>query len=458
VICWIISALASRSGQARPDDRHAAVSGCLEGDMEARMLSIALVVPSWHYWIDPLKLQPMWELYYATWLRERFPDAAVDIVDLREPDRHIPERDIYVYWVNKSADAFEVYEIIRTIKGLYPRSVHIGGGTHVDHMTDQSAGHFDTVLLGTAEEAMAEAIQDETAGRRERLYRTTTKCHFASYPMIRRDFLPAHRIVNDKHFVKYGGVPGTGVYFSRGCGFRCRFCVYNNPPKFELRAPEQITEEIDYLKREYGVQGVNLRDEVCIPVNKKEATGYLEAIGKAGVIWRGQTVPLASEEMIRLAAQTGLKEVALGLESVDSDEVLRISNKPSQSIEDNKRYIALLQKHGIKVKVCLIFGLPGESRHVLERTIRFLDEVRPDFVAVSGSPFFAEPKKYGIKFIDPDLSRHAHLLYRFGDEEEVGLPFEYEEEAPWGKPLSRQEITQNIRHIQQHLRERGMSY
>ena len=127
------------------------------------MPSISLIVPSWHYWADPLKLQPLWELYYATHLRNSFPEAQVDIIDLREPatrepDYVIPERDVYVYWVMKSADAFEMYETVRTLKRLYPKTVHIGGGTHVDFMTEQSAEVFDTVVLGTAEDILVEAI------------------------------------------------------------------------------------------------------------------------------------------------------------------------------------------------------------------------------------------------------------------------------------------------------------
>ena len=34
------------------------------------MLNISFIIPSWHY-DDPFKLQPYWELYYATILREQ---------------------------------------------------------------------------------------------------------------------------------------------------------------------------------------------------------------------------------------------------------------------------------------------------------------------------------------------------------------------------------------------------
>ena len=54
-----------------------------------------------------------------------------------------------------------------------------------------------------------------------------------------------------------------------------------------------IGKEIEYLKKEYQVGGINLRDEVAIHPNKKISFGMLEALGNANVVWRGQTTSLA---------------------------------------------------------------------------------------------------------------------------------------------------------------------
>jgi hypothetical protein len=80
------------------------------------------------------------------------------------------------------------------------------------------------------------------------------------------------------------------------------------------------------------------------------------------------------------------------------------------------------------------------------------------FDPVPGSPFYRDHQRYGIKSIDDDLTKHAHLLYRFGDKEDVGLPFEYEDNNEWGKTLSRDQIVTNIKQIQHYLREREMAY
>ena len=435
------------------------------------MPQVSVIVPSWKYWKNPLKLQPLWEMYYATFIDSRFADFEVDIVDLREYGGHqrgsgIQEQDVYFYWIMKSADAHEIYGVVEQLRGAFPASVHIAGGNHVDHHPKQCTQIFDAIVLGTAEELVVKALQEWQAGELKSLYKTDEVYPFCNYPHPLRHYLPSHRIVNREHFSQYGGVVGTGVYFSRGCGFKCNFCVYNNPGSFEYRTPNQIATEIEYLKTTYGVEGVNLRDEVCIPVNPRIARGYLEAIGHGGVLWRGQTIPMGSEEMVKLAAESGCQELALGIESVDSDAVLHISNKPSKSIENNRRYIEMLKKAGIKVKICLIFGLPGESNRVLEKTIDFLEETEPDYVAVSGfdpvpgSPFFKKAEAYGIKNIDGDFSKHSHLLFRFGEDEDedVGLPFEYEAETPYGPGRTRGDIVSDLQAIQSYLRENNMCY
>ena len=47
-------------------------------------MKINFIVPSWHYFDNPFKLQPYWEMYYATILRNKLKDKAeIKITDLR---------------------------------------------------------------------------------------------------------------------------------------------------------------------------------------------------------------------------------------------------------------------------------------------------------------------------------------------------------------------------------------
>ena len=143
---------------------------------------------------------------------------------------------------------------------------------------------------------------------------------------------------------------------------------------------------------------------------------------------------------------------------------MKIINKDWQSEKNIREYIENSKNIGIKVKICLILGLPGEPRNILDKTIKFLEETQPDYASVSGflpvpgSPIYKDYKKYGIKYIDNNWDKFSHLLFRFSDEEEVGLPFEYDDNSAWGKTFSRREIKQNIIETQRWLEDRNMIY
>jgi radical SAM superfamily enzyme YgiQ (UPF0313 family) len=441
------------------------------------MLSIGIVVPTWHYFFNPFKLQPLNELYFATIIDSHFQsrDISVNVIDLRELRKeqsgfqvdkissYVPEQDLYLYWIAKTADYREIISVVDQLKLTYPRAKHAAGGIHVDNFPEECEEKFDSIVIGPGEESFIKIIDDCRRGLLNKAYRSDWKLvKYSDYPFPRRNYLPETAIVNTVLFEKCGGVSGTSAMFSRGCNFKCAYCVYNVPHTIQRRIPEQVEAEINYLKYEYKIEGVNLRDEICIPLNPRVAIPYLEAIGRTNIIWRGQTHVGANRELIALSHQTGCVELAIGVESV-SQQVLDIINK-KQTVREAKKFIELCKSFSIKIKMCLILGLPGEPQNIVAITRDFIEETQPDYVNISGlcpvpgSKIFNNQKDYGIKCIDDDWSKHAHLLFRFSDEEHFGLPFEYEETNKWGKTFSSFEIINNIKELQQYARERGMCY
>lgn len=441
------------------------------------MLKVGIIVPTWHYFSNPFKLQPLNELYFATVIDFHFKsqDIKVNIIDLRQLRKkegtfqrnkinsYVPEQDLYLYWISKTADYFEIVSIVEELQRLYPRAKHAAGGTHVDNFPEECAEHFDAIVVGPGEESFIKIIKDSLKNSLDKIYRDDWELRqYGDYPFPRRNYLPEVSVVNTELFEKYGAVTGTSTMFSRGCNFKCVYCVYNIPHRVQRKSNKSVEEEIKYLKQEYKIKGVNLRDEICIPLARKVAISFLETMGSLGVIWRGQTKVGASKEIVSLARESGCVELAIGIESV-SQRVLDIINK-KQTVNQAKEFILFCKSVGIKVKACFILGLPGEPQDVVNITRSFINETKPDYVNISGfcpvlgSKAYKNSDYYGIKYIDKDWSRHAHLLFRFSDEEEFGLPFEYEETNRWGKTFSREEIIENIKELQHYCQEQGMTY
>jgi radical SAM superfamily enzyme YgiQ (UPF0313 family) len=439
-------------------------------DKVMRVMKINFIVPSWHYYSDPFKHQPFWEIYYATNLKKQGYDVSVyDMRDSENSDfetlvKKIPESDFYFYWIFKSGDAAEIYSIAKLLKKKFPNSTHAAGGTHVDMCQSESQKFFDAIVVGAGENNFKNIIEDKKIDKLKKVYSQDYKLQpFSNTPFPDRSLLPHDKVVNDKLFSQYGDIKATLTYFSRGCIFKCAYCTYNVPRLLQVKSPQLIIDEINYLKNEYSIKGILVKDEIAISPNKKVSEETMSAIEKTDIIWRGQTISIATLDQLKRAKDSGCVELAVGVETVDNN-VMKIIDKTWQNEKIIREFIDNSRKVGIKVKICLILGLPGEPSDIVDKTIKFLDDSNPDFASVSGflpvpgSPIQRNYKNYDIKKIDTDWNKYGHLLNRFSNEEDVGLPFEYHENTRWGKSFSRKEITENINKVQNWLRDRNMIY
>jgi radical SAM superfamily enzyme YgiQ (UPF0313 family) len=434
-----------------------------------------MIVPSWGSKADPFLHQPYWEMYFATIIKKEMKErvSLVDIIDFRGREetstdsmvKAVEQRDLYFYWIFNTVNALETYEIAEALRKQYPTSIHVAGGTHVELCQEEAKAIFDSVVVGPGERSFLYAITDHIEGRRLAVYKDEWhEVPFSDTSYPERDFLPTERVINRSLFREYGNQLATMTYFSRGCIFKCAFCTLNTPSLLQTKDPKRISQEIDYLKMEYNVEAILLKDEIAIHPNSKISTGILDAIGKSDIIWRGQTITRNSYEQLKLARDSGCKELAVGVETVD-ENVMRNIGKQWQNKKQITQFIENAKKLGIKVKICLILGLPGEPHDIVEQSIRFIEENDVEYSNVSGlcpmpgSLMYKNKEKYGIKSVDHTWSNHAHLIYRFADEEgDVGLPFEYDSNSLFSKGRTMSNIRTDIKDLQNWLRENGKSY
>ena len=334
---------------------------------------INFIIPSWHYFEDPFKLQPYWELYYATILREKIDNKSViSFTDLRGKSKNnqnftniidqIEENDFYLYWIMKSGDANEVYSIVKKLKQKFPKSKHIAGGTHVEMLKDECQKIFDSIIIGPGEENFYRAIINGLPVYKD----SYSKIPFSNTPFPDRSFLPKTSVINNQMFKQYGNFDATMVYFSRGCFYKCAYCVYNVPNTLQSKSKLSIENEISYLKKNYHVKAILLKDEIALNPNKKIFYEQMEAIGNSNITWRGQTTSIGTKEQLKIAKQTGCVELSVGIETVDNN-VMKYINKTWQSDEIISKFINNAKEIGIKIKVCLILGLPGEPRDIVKK-------------------------------------------------------------------------------------------
>jgi anaerobic magnesium-protoporphyrin IX monomethyl ester cyclase len=437
--------------------------------------NLGFINPSSEYLHDPFKGDPHTQLYLLTEIESRLTNVNPQLIDLRGikkefAHRHIPECDVYLHSVY-TLDIQEQRGIVKSIREHYPNAVHIAGGPHVIEFPEESLQNFDSIVIGEGEEPIISALNDFQDLRLKNVYRQTSKVDLNAYPFSLRKYLPKSSVARKnmmtlKSNKDLGDLLGTTTLFSRGCPYSCAFCEMPGMKQFDkgsrYRRPESIRDEIEYLKQEYGIQGINLLDEIGIPLGRASAIAHLESIADTNILWRGQTrVDAINPEIAKLAKESGCIALGMGVESA-AQEPLDLINKRTK-VEDAKQAIRILKEEGIETRVYMILGLPGEPQDIVKRTTDFIDETQPDLVYLSmfavrpGTEVYRNPKKFGIKKINTDWEKTMHLFGRY-EHETPTLTFEYERNAPWGRAFTNDELVNNLIEVQTKLRERGMTF
>ena len=203
--------------------------------------------------------------------------------------------------------------------------------------------------------------------------------------------------------------PAVQLHSSRGCPFRCSFCLwiqvmYNNG-KHRCFSPERVVDEMIAARDRFGAREVYFDDD-DFTVRKEHVLGICDEIERRGLDlpWSvmGDAMATDDESLTRMA-RAGCIGMKFGLESADP-EVLRRIGKPIK-LERVKQVAATARRLGIKTHMTVTFGLTGETQESMERTFDFACRLDVDSVQFS----VATPYP-GTRFYD-ELDRAGRLKF-----------------------------------------------
>lgn len=437
------------------------------GERRIGLIKIGFVLSTNKNNYKPFRNQPLVALYLLTIIENYYKDKVdVSLIDLRGLDEehiiyHIPEKDIYLYSI-ATPDYPEYLTILNQIRQTYHNAKHIAGGAHVNIFPKEAQRMFDSIILKEGEESIIQAINDILNSRLKKVYNQGGKIDLNAYPYPNRKYLPKKAVADEGLLSgKYLNLRGSEVLFSRGCPFDCHFCANQElmPGPVRYRSPENIVQEIEYLKAEYQIEVLAIKDDNAIPLNKHIAKQNLEAIKKTGIKWRGQSRANGiSEDIVELAFESGCTNIAIGIESASQDVLNRINKKIN--LEEAKKYISSLKKTGIGVREHFIIGLPGETKDIVKQTLKFVDETNPSSVLLSllsplpGSKLFDCKEEFAIEIETTDWEKYRQAFGRFDSNEYPTMIFYYKE----GFGMDKETILNNYIELQTIFRKRGLNF
>jgi radical SAM superfamily enzyme YgiQ (UPF0313 family) len=206
------------------------------------------------------------------------------------------------------------------------------------------------------------------------------------------------------------------ILSGRGCTFQCNFC-YRMDTGFRARRNDCIIDEINLLKREYGITYITFGDELLMS-SAERTISLCEAFLKAklNIQWDcNGRLNYAKPEVLKIMKKAGCTFINYGIECMD-DQVLR-NMKKGLTTELIKKGIEATLESGISPGFNIIFGNIGESKETLEKGVEFLlkyDDgaqmrtIRP-VTPYPGSPLYYHALKNNLLLGPEDFYENKHL-------------------------------------------------
>ncbi len=356
---------------------------------------------------------------------------------------HLPE--LLDMDVTKKTPDYKEYDIvgISCLTPTYPQSIEIArkakekgkvvvmGGYHPTFMDEDvlKTGVVDYVVRGEGEYVfleLADSIENGSGVESvrgisyidgERLIRTGN----APYPDIDKIPFPARDLLPLKLYRAFLDERRmTSVITSRGCPFNCSFCSSSKfgGIRWRARSALSVIEEVEILHKKYGFGAVDFMDD-NFTLNSERVIEISEETLKRrlDIRWwclsRADTIA-KNEDMVRVAARSGLNMVFLGMESADED-VLKSYGKREDTATFIKA-VELLRKYDVKSWASIMIGALNETGRMISKTINFIKKLDPHAVQISvltpypGTRLFEGVKKR-ITTRDWNLYDGAHSVF-----------------------------------------------
>jgi len=274
-----------------------------------------------------------------------------------------------------------------------PNTIVILGGPHVTFMDEQILSEnpeVDVVVRGEGEQTLLELMRHvsnfgdlhEIAGitfrNNGRIIRTPNRPFIQNLDELPR---PAYEQLPLKKYQLFGKTI-LPIMTSRGCPFRCSYCVSSrlNGVKFRARSPKNVVDELEWLRDTHGADAFSFYDD-AFTFDIERAGKICEEIKNRniGLPWDCQTrVDRISKEVLVKMREAKCQLVSFGVES-GSQKILDAVNKRT-TVEQNERAIGWAKEVGISVSISVIIGYPGETPDTLKQTMDFIRKVEPDYV------------------------------------------------------------------------------
>ena len=273
----------------------------------------------------------------------------VELADVNAADALDTSFDL-VALTSYTAMAYEMYDLADRYRAAGIPVVI--GGLHASFTPEETKAHADAVCIGEGEALWPRILADFRRGGKAALqpfYREETPGSYdlADSPM------PQFELLLERQYNR------ITVQTVRGCPLDCDFCGASKlySPKYRRKPVDMVVAELRRIKELWGDNAFfELADDNSF-ANRTWTKEFLTAIQDLDLRWFTETdISIAADdELLKLLAKSGCRQILIGLESTDAHTLLGI-DRANWKMKRHSQYmdaIKKIQSYGVTVNGCL---------------------------------------------------------------------------------------------------------
>lgn len=370
--------------------------------MNKENIGVVFVVPPAPFLIDEKANPPLGVAYLISYLkREGFKNISFYHITGNTPVPKITG-DVFCFSFVTS-QVTSTKKLLEHYKKVNPNSIFICGGVHPTSRPLECINMgFDCVVKGEGEISLTNLLNSIIEGGdipptvESPIIKDIDSLPLPDYRAIKAEEYSF--IFNDEQFMS--------IITTRGCPYNCSFCsskvMWGRNVRYH--SVEYIKKLITMLMEEFNLKAIMFQDDTFpLKYNRfKEICCYLK---EEGIAYRCLArANILSDDVVKLFKDTGCIEVGVGIESFNNKILKTMKKGTTKQININA--ISTCKKHGLSIKIFIMYGIPGETHETIRETIEELERNPPDNLDVSilypypGSEFRENIDKYDLTLLD----------------------------------------------------------
>ena len=230
--------------------------------------------------------------------------------------------------------------------------------------------HADHVVIGEAEELMAQLSEGLERGKAQPMYKASRMPGLDNTP------LPDLSLINPRYY------SAMSIQYSRGCPFTCEFCdiieIYGRRPR--TKTPDQVLAELDQLYARKWRGSVFIVDDNFIG-NKKKVKELLPPLAEWNnrhrrpfTFFTEASMNLADDlELLQMMKDASFHRVFLGIET-PVEASLKEAHKHQNTRRSLMESVHRIQGYGMEVMAGFIVGFDNDPEDIFDRQVEFIQE------------------------------------------------------------------------------------